>query len=674
MSEAEGAEVVLSDAEQATLAAICDTIVPSIERPRDPDGLWARKATDLGVDVAAAQLISEIPEPAMRDGLRQLIAAIGAQGIAGASQPSREQILRNIGLSGPEAAAGVAALTQMTLFLTYGAPDPETGQNPNWRTFGFPGPVSAPPDVPKTLRLHEPEGSEETLEADAVIVGSGAGGSVIAAALAARGLDVVVLEAAGYFNESDFSQLELPAYQQMFWRGGPTPTAEGNVTLQAGTTLGGGTTINWTNCLRTKPWVREQWAGEFGLDGVDGPEFDAHLDAVWERLGVNADTSDLNGPQQRMQEGCEALGWSFSKITRNSDPSGYAPESAAYMGFGDQSGSKQSADRTWLADAQAGGAKLLAHTRVQKVLVEDGRAAGVEAQWATPDGRGASVTVRAPRVVVAAGSLESPALLARSEIGGPSGRPEPQAASVHRRARCLRIRPGGLVGAAAGGPLRRVRGQGDGYGMLIETGQYAPGLVGSASPWISAADHKERMENFRFGATFISLTRDHGAGTVMTDADGEAIPLYSVTDERDVTNLRKGLDVQARLHEAAGAHTIVGLAGSAPTWRRGDDFEGFVAGIQRIPFRAGGHKMFSAHQMGTCRMGPDPSASVADPRGELHDTPGVWIGDASAFPTPSGTNPMITIMALARRTAEAIAADAGAGASAEEHEEVTVGN
>nr|MBA2546292.1 oxidoreductase [Solirubrobacterales bacterium] len=115
MSEVEDAAVELSDAEQATLAAICDTVVPSIERGRDPDGLWARKATDLGVDVAAAQLISEIPDPAMRDGLRQLIAAIGAQGIAAASQASREQILRNIGLSGPEAAAGVQALTAMTL-------------------------------------------------------------------------------------------------------------------------------------------------------------------------------------------------------------------------------------------------------------------------------------------------------------------------------------------------------------------------------------------------------------------------------------------------------------------------------------------------------------------------------------------------------------------------------
>ena len=678
MAEGEDAAVVLSDAERATLAAICDTIVPSIERDRDPDGLWARKATDLGVDAAAAELIAQIPDPVLVDGLRQLIAAIGAQGIDRASQPSREQILRNVGLSGPEAAAGVGALTAMTLFLVYGAPDPETGQNPNWRTFGFPGPISAPPDVPKTLEIHEPEpGSDETIEADICIVGSGAGGSVVAATLAARGLDVVVLEAAGYFNESDFTQLELPAYQQMFWRGGPTPTAEGNVTLQAGTTLGGGTTINWTNCLRTKPWVREQWAQEFGLDGLDGPEFDAHLDAVWARLGVNSDSSDLNGPQLRMREGCEALGWSFSAITRNTDTSRYAPESAAYMGFGDQSGSKQSADRTWLADAQSHGAKLLTHARVSRVLVEDGRAAGVEAEWLTPDGRGASVTVRAPRVVVAAGSMESPALLMRSEIGGPAV------------GDYLRLHPCTAVlgvygadqqawwGAPQAGLCDEFVDAGDGYGMLIETGQYAPGLVGSATPWTSAADHKERMENFRFGATFISLTRDHGHGSVAADANGEAVPMYSVNDERDVENLRRGIDVQARLHEAAGAHTIVALAAGAPTWRRGDDFEGFVAGAQRIPFRAGGYRLFSAHQMGTCRMGPDPKSSVADPRGELHDTKGVWIGDASAFPTPSGTNPMITIMALARRTADAIAADAGAVArtgAASDPQEVPVGN
>jgi choline dehydrogenase-like flavoprotein len=158
----------------------------------------------------------------------------------------------------------------------------------------------------------------------------------------------------------------------------------------------------------------------------------------------------------------------------------------------------------------------------------------------------------------------------------------------------------------------------------------------------------------REGASFIGLVRDRGHGRVTVDADGTAVHWYSLTDELDVLNSRRALDAQARLHVAAGAIEIQGLAPSAPRWRRGDDLEAFISHLQRIPLRAGGHRLFSAHQMGTCRMGTDPQTSVAGPWGELHDTPGVWVGDASAFPTASGTNPMISIMALARRTAEAI--------------------
>ena len=655
----------LTDADRATLTAVCDTVVPAIERDRDPDGIWARKASDLGTDQAAALLIEAIPDPEMRAGMVELIRALGAQGIARASQPSREQILRNAALSSPEAAAGVNALIAMTLFVHYGAPGAD-GRNANWTTFGYPGPISPPPDVEKPLRIHAPEGSEETLEADVCIVGSGSGGAVIAAVLAERGLDVIVLEAAGYFNESDFAQLELKAYQEMFWRGGPTLTADGNISLVAGTTLGGGTTINWTNSLRTRPWVREQWAREHGLEGVDGPDFDRHLDAVWSRLGVNADCSDLNGPQQRMREGAEALGWRFETIDRNADPERYSPETAAYLGFGDQSGSKRSADRTWLADAQEHGARILTRTRARRVLSEGGRAAGVEAIYqpvgpdGLPSGDGARVTVRAPRVVVACGALESPALLRRSEIGGPAV------------GDYLRLHPSSVVGALYGsdqqawwgapqaGLVEEFADTGDGYGFLIETAQYAPGLIGSATPWISGADHKERMDNFRLTANFISLTRDRGHGRVDVDANGEAVPTYAIIDELDLANLRKGIEAQVRIHEAAGAMQITPLAGGAPTWRRGEDLDAFVRAIVRLPFRAGGYKLFSAHQLGSCRMGEDPSRSVADPRGELHDTNGVWIGDGSAFPTSSGTNPMISIMALAHRTAEAIAGEAGA--------------
>jgi choline dehydrogenase-like flavoprotein len=660
--ESAGTEV-LSEKDRAVLRGVCDTVVPSIERDRDPDGLWARKASDLGIDEGAVQMIEEIADPELRAGMVELLRAIGGQGLLRApSQESREQILRNVALSDPEAAAGVGALIGMTLFLHYGAPDPDTGQNPNWKTFGYPGPISAPPQVEKPLRIHEPQGAEEALEADVCVIGSGSGGAVVAAVLAQRGLDVILLEAAGYFNESDFAQLELKAYQEMFWRGGPTLTADGNVSLVAGTTLGGGTTINWTNCLRTRPWVREQWAQEHGLEGVDGPEFDRHLDAVLERIGATNTCSDLNGPQQRMKEGAEALGWSFETIVRNADLQCYSPEMAGYLGFGDQSGSKRSADRTWLADAQEHGARFLTHCRASRVLTEDGRSAAVEADWQPTDARGAKVTVRAPRVVVACGSLESPALLLRSGIGGPAV------------GNYLRLHPSTVVGALYGsdqqawwgapqaGLCDELADTGEGYGILIETAQYAPGLIGSATPWVSGAAHKQSMEQFRHSATFIGLTRDRGHGQVTVDGNGEAVPAYAVEDELDRENLHRGIEAQIRLHEAAGAHQIYPLAAGAPTWRRGEDLDAFIAGVRRIPLRAGGYKLFSAHQMGSCRMGTDPATSVAGPLGELHDTKGVWIGDGGAFPTSSGINPMVSIMALAHRTAEAIADDAGVAA------------
>jgi len=647
----------LTESRRAVLSAVCDTVVPSIPHEPDPTGLWARSAADMGADQGIEQVFGELPEEQFA-GMMELLDGLDAQGFTKVSQRSREQILRNVGMVGPEAAAGVATLVGLTLFITYGAPDPATGQNPNWQVFGYPGPTGAPPVRPKTIEPIEPDGDELALEADVCIVGSGAGGGVIAGELAQAGLKVCVVEAAGYFNESDFNQLELSAYENMYWRGGPQPTADFNVTVYAGVGLGGGTVINWTNCLRTRPWVREQWATEHGLEGVDGPDYDRHLDAIFERLSVNDRCSDLNGPHQRMKEGADALGWSFATILRNADEGCYDPASAAYIGFGDQSGSKLSTQRTYLQDAFGAGADMVVRCTVDRVLTDNGRAAGVEGTWLDPaTGRSAKVTVRAPQVVVAAGSLESPALLRRSGIGGPAV------------GNYLRIHPCTALfgiygddqeawwGPPQAGLVDEFAAVEDGYGFLVETTQYAPALVGSALPFTTAQRHKEMMEKVRYGGTFIGLLRDHGHGRVDVDADGQAVVYYDLTDELDVRNTHRAIDAQARLHRAAGAREIQPLAsGSAQRWRDGDDLDECIARWQRVPLRAGGFRLFCAHQMGTCRMGKDSETSVADPWGQLHDTQGVWIGDGSAFPTSSGTNPMISIMALARRTAGAIAA------------------
>ena len=660
---------LFTDAQRRTLLAFCDTLIPSLPPPSqhgaadgagDPHGFWGRAASHLGVpeSIEVALLESGAPEEQLA-GLASLLDSLRESGMeADASQETRERLVHAFADSGSDVLAGIHTLRGLALSLFYALPDLGTGRNPSWDAIGYPGPQRQPPDEPKPLAVRRPQrGADQmTIDADVCVVGSGAGGGVIAGTLAESGKQVCVFELGGYFNEADFNQLEAWAYRNLYLRGGPIPTAEGQVSIQAGSSLGGGTVINWQNCLRTFPWVREQWTREHGLEGVDGPEFDRHLDQVMARIGVTDSCSELNEPHRRLKEGCETLGWDFKRITRNVDPARHDPNLAGYVGFGDVTGSKLSTQKTYLADAAHRGADLVVNCRAERIVVEDGRAVGVEGTYAGPEGITARVLVRAPQVVVACGSLESPALLRRSGIGGPAV------------GDYLRLHPAGAVFATYGEPqdgwwgppqaaLSHEFAQGtDGYGFLLEGGHHSIGIIAAALPWHSGRQHKEEMARFRETSGLIWLIRDRGHGRVDVDANGNAVPSYRLTDELDIANFRSGLEAVARVHEAAGAERIVALSRKRLTWSRGDDFDAFLAGLRGCSLAPYEHAVFSAHQMGTCRMGPDPATSVANPWGELHDAKGVWIGDASAFPTSSGTNPMITIMALAHRTAEAIAA------------------
>jgi len=653
---------IFDASQRATLRALCDTFIPGLEAPDGDEGaaeFWERAASHMGVaeGVEVGLFGAALPQEIVA-GLRGLLDALAANGMAAeAPQAAREQIVNGFSDTDPDALAGIATLRAIAGSIFYAAPDPATGRNPNWDAIGFPGPIATPPaDHEAPLRVRHASGADETVEADVCVVGSGAGGGVVAAELAAAGRSVVVLEAGGYYDDGDFDGLELSAYQRLYLNGGPFPTADGQVSIVAGSGVGGGTVVNWTNCLRMTDHVRAEWASEHGLTDLAESGFDAHLDAVFERLGVNDECSDLNGPHQRLQQGCEELGYDFALITRNTYPETYAPESAAYMGFGDPSGSKQSTAKTYLVDAQTDGAEIFAGARAQRVLLEGGRAAGVEALWSDDPGAETSLTVRAPIVVVACGSIESPALLLRSGLGGP-------AVGEH-----LRLHPTVAVTAYYdeaqnwmwGPPQAALSHQfadtGDGYGFLIESAQATTGLFSGAIPWRSGADHKRRMREWAHAAALIALVRERGEGSVQIDADGRAVVHYPITDELDQANLKQGVEQLVRIHAAAGAREIVGSGLRAPDWARGDDLEAFITALNELEIKPREYVTFSAHQMGSCRMGRDPATSVANPWGELHDTPGVWIGDASAFPSASGTNPMATIMALARRTAKAIAA------------------
>ena len=544
------------------------------------------------------------------------------QGMAASTpQEAREAIVHAFS-EDPEALAGIATLRGLTGSVFYALPDLGTGRNPTWDEIGFPGPPAPPAaDRERPLRVRRPAGADEVVEADVCIVGSGAGGGVIAGELAAAGKSVVVLEAGDYFDDSDFDGLELNAYQRSYLNGGPFPTVDGQVSIVTGTGVGGGTVVNWTNCLRTYDHVRAEWAGEHGLSDLAESDFDRHLDAVFERLEVNDECSDLNGPHQRMREGCEKLGYEFELITRNANRDRYTPEAAAYMGFGDPSGSKNSTAKTYLVDAQAGGAEIFVGAAASRVIVEDGRAAGVEAVWSDPappaaNGAGAhTLTVRAPVVVAAAGSINSPALLLRSGIGGPAV------------GDYLRLHPTVVVtayydepqnwmwGPPQAGLSHQFADTGDGYGFLIECAQATTGLFAGASPWRSGADHKRRMREWEYAAPFIGVTREHGHGRVEIDAAGNPLVHYPIADEVDVRNLRLALEQLSRVHEAAGAREIVGSGMRAPDWKRGDDFEALRRRVERIGDRPARVRHLLGAPDGELPDGPRPGDVGRQPVG-----------------------------------------------------------
>jgi hypothetical protein len=171
----------LSDTHRAVLRALADTVVPSMPRDDDPTGFWAASGSALGADVAVAQVIDTLPEE-QRHGLLSLLNGMHVFGFATGSPRSREQVIRNVALMGAAPAAGMRALTALTATMAYAVPDPNTGGNPAWTTFGYNGPPQIAPGGPEPLPTFTP--TESTVSADVCIVGSGAGGGLIAGVLA----------------------------------------------------------------------------------------------------------------------------------------------------------------------------------------------------------------------------------------------------------------------------------------------------------------------------------------------------------------------------------------------------------------------------------------------------------------------------------------------------------
>ena len=655
------ATAVLSDVQRETLSAVCDTFVPSVDdASADPvmRAFLARSAGELAVAEQIEGLMAQAMPEEQIQGFAALLDSLAAQNFADLPLDVRTQVLHAVAAASHEARLGVIALRNSTFLFFYGYVD-ERGQNPNWEALGYPGPISAPPSAeaaPKMITVSEVEGPRATLTADVVVVGSGAGGSVIAAELQRSGRSVMVLELGGYRNEADFKQLEVPGMFELYLGGGMLSSEDGSIAILAGSTLGGGTVVNYMNCLRTPEPVRREWR-EHGIEGIDEPAYDEHIDAVMKRINATDEATTQNRQHRKLIHALDELGMDHRPIVRNVDPTCEDPHVCGYCLAGCQRGCKQSTMKTYLQDASDAGARVVVNCHADRVLVQEGRAAGVQATVTHPDGALTELTVHAPTVVVACGAVESPALLLRSGIGGP-------AAGKH-----LRLHPATIVNGIYDEPIDAWDGQIQSevsdhfadcegqWGFLIESVGATPVLHAGALPWTDGERHKREFARmFRHHAPFLSVARDRGEGEVVLDDHGQAVVRWSLSDEVDRRLMIRAHVELARLHHAAGAPEIRTLHAEELSWRAdsGEPFEDFVGRIERAPYGPADLAVFTAHQMGSCRLGSDAQTSVADGRGELHDVSGVWIGDGSAFPTAPGVNPMVSIMSLAHRTAAEI--------------------
>ncbi|GII98258.1 choline dehydrogenase-like flavoprotein [Sediminihabitans luteus] len=648
----------LTPARRATLAALVDTFVAAVPHDGDdPHGFWATAGSALGADVAVEQYLTTRLPAEQLAGIVELLDAFTLTGLKNQPQHVREATVGVVSRIAPEAGVGVAAVRQLAINLAYAITD-EQGRSPLLTGMGFPGVPDVADRLGRTLTVHETTPGE-VVECDVVVVGSGSGGGVAAAELARAGRRVVVLEAGSYWSESEFGVTELAAYQQLCLKGGVFPTADGMVNVVAGGVVGGGSTVNWSNSVPLPDRLRERWASEFGLTDVAEDSWLEHARAVMDRLKVNDKVAYQNGPHTKLAQGADRLGWSYQTAALNIDPDRYVQHAAGFSGFGDATGAKQGTMRTYLQDASDAGAVLVPRARAVEVLVEDGAAAGVAVEILDDAGQVAhTVTISAPTVVVAAGSIETPALLLRSGIGGPAV------------GAGLKLHPAGLVsglygdedlapydGPAQAGIMDQFGGTSTGgSAFLVEGVQQFPGLYASVTPWTSAAEHKELTSRYRSRADWVFIIEDLGGGRISIDDDGRSVATYPFDHEGDRRTFRNAVAACVRMHAASGADTIwVGGQPGTP-WHRGEDVEEFVARLEELPLGAGGLVAFSAHQMGSAPLGTDPATSVADVRGELHDVRGVWIADASGMPTCSSVNPMITVMTLARRTAHHVLA------------------
>ncbi|HEV2685654.1 MAG TPA: GMC family oxidoreductase, partial [Actinomycetota bacterium] len=466
---------------------------------------------------------------------------------------------------------------------------------------------------------------DHTEEADVVVIGSGAGGAVIAKELAEMGHSVVVIEEGSYFTRQDMAGPPFERFQR-FYRGQGMTAALGTPTIPVplGMALGGTTLINSGSCFRTPDRVLEKWERDFGLPGIDPESMKPFFDRVERIQHVQPVPEELLGENARIfRSGVKKLGLHGEPIRRNID----GCRGCGVCAFGCPSDAKLATHLTYLPRAQHAGATIYANTRAQRILIEDGRATGVTGLLLEPTTREpmANLTVRAKIVVVACGAIHTPAFLADNALGNMSG----------QLGHNLRIHPASAVGAYFDEDVYSWRGTlqpfyvddwHESLDVMIEVTSSVPGVGAGTFPGMGLR-LKEQLGAYPKLASAGLFVSDTSSGRVIRRAGKEPVITYKL-NKHDTRRMVRGMAHTAEIFLAAGARAVLsGLPGLGPVTSKGQ-----LEDLKEEAVKPGSLRLTAFHPVGTARMGADPATSVVSPWGEVYGVLGLFVSDASVLP------------------------------------------
>jgi choline dehydrogenase-like flavoprotein len=631
----------LGRAERRTLSAICATMAPGI------DGLPAAER-DVDVSGPVAEFLRSVPPPMLlrlRLGLRAFEWLAFPRRFSHMDQARRERFLER--LDGSRLAFRHDLLLMAKLFSTLGyAVTPEVQARVGYEI----GCRLADGGVPEpSAGLGDTEPRPEGEECDVVIVGSGAGGAVAATTLAEAGLDVLVLEAGPYYDRDSYPRDQLEAIQGLY-RGSGLTVAAGRppVVVPVAKVVGGTTVVNSGTCFRAPEAVLDEWAGRFGIDWA--PDLDADFAEAEEMLRVQPLDPERMGRNGRMaMAGAAALGASGGPIARNAGDC----VQCSSCPYGCPLDAKRGMHVSYLPRAVAAGARVRAGVEARQVLVEGGRAVGVECRVGGGERPARQFTVRARRaVIVAGGAFGTPELLQRSGLGN---------GAVGRN---LHVHPACWVGARYEAEVRGWEGVMQSYyvdkwesrGILLEA-TFTPLAFGGA--WLAGtgAAHQGAMLDFSHIASIGVQLTDRSSGRVSLGGGGSLRARYKLTRD-DAARVTFGIARAAEVHFAAGATEVYPNVARVKVLRPGD-----LASFEATRFKPAELRLEGFHPMGTARIAADPSQGACASDGSLHGTNALYVADASLFPTALGVNPMMTIIAFAKQVAREVASASAARAT-----------